>query len=652
MRKVIITWLLLTGVILEMSGQTNTFPGSGSVGIGTLSPSGSSALEIQSTDQGILIPRMTKAQRDAIASPATGLLIYQSNSQPGFYYFNGSMWVSLLAKGANLSLSNLAATTAVNSSLLPFADQVIDLGSSSRHWQKAFVETIQFADGSTMTTAPDDSLIFITGTGLQMTGTTLELANTSVVPGVYGSTTFIPQITVDAQGRITSVTDVAAAGGGSESDPQVGVISTDYTPRWNGTELVTGKIRDNGARLAVGGDFITSSKATFYNRESVFSAEQSAVRAVDRTVSGAGVATDYGTAMLGYAPDIPGLLPVSADHIAVYGSQLSGGGTGAALYGISNGNGSANYAVVATSTATGSLNFGLKSLVTGSGMTNRAVWAEASGGSFGNYAITVPENGGRSGFGWTTPNAIVGIRHDGSDDPFRIVNNDGSTNLVVDTEGRVGINMDPDAFSASFNVSGSQYISNKLAIGVSPATVFTPLTVHGDNEVVTVEGNDPYIQLKDAGNKIGYLRALGSDLQLATNAENDFGKLIFRTNGVNQMYINENGSIVIGSTSVIPATGYKLSVDGKIMCEELRVEMSPWPDYVFHDEYELLPLHELSAFIASNQHLPGIPAASEIESEGLEVGEMQAMLMEKVEELTLYIIELQRQIDELKATDY
>ena len=71
------------------------------------------------------------------------------------------------------------------------------------------------------------------------------------------------------KGRITSVTDVAAEGG-FESDPQVGVISTDYTPRWNRTELVTGKIRDNGARLAVGGDFITSSKATFYNRESVF----------------------------------------------------------------------------------------------------------------------------------------------------------------------------------------------------------------------------------------------------------------------------------------------------------------------------------------------------------------------------------------------
>ena len=87
--------------------------------------------------------------------------------------------------------------------------------------------------------------------------------------------------------------------------------------------------------------------------------------------------------------------------------------------------------------------------------------------------------------------------------------------------------MDPDGFSASFNVSGSQYISNKLAIGVSPATVFTPLTVHGDNEVVTVEGNDPYIQLKDAGNKIGYLRALGSDLQLATNAENDFRQAHF-----------------------------------------------------------------------------------------------------------------------------
>ena len=118
-----------------MSGQTNTFPGSGSVGIGTLSPSGSSALRYNQLIRGILIPRMTKAQRDAIVSPAISYLSIKVIHNPVLLF----QWIHvglLLAKGANLSLSNLAATTAVNSSLLPFADQVIDLGSSSRHWQK------------------------------------------------------------------------------------------------------------------------------------------------------------------------------------------------------------------------------------------------------------------------------------------------------------------------------------------------------------------------------------------------------------------------------------------------------------------------------------------------------------------------------------
>jgi hypothetical protein len=70
----------------------NTFPATGSAGIGTTSPNASSALDITSTTQGLLAPRMTAAQRNAIASPATGLLIFQTNSTPGFYYYNGTTW--------------------------------------------------------------------------------------------------------------------------------------------------------------------------------------------------------------------------------------------------------------------------------------------------------------------------------------------------------------------------------------------------------------------------------------------------------------------------------------------------------------------------------------------------------------------------------
>ena len=75
-----------------LKAQTNTFPSSGSVGIGTATPDPSAKLDIRSTSKGLLIPRMTQTQRNAIASPANGLFIYQTDNNPGFYYYNGSAW--------------------------------------------------------------------------------------------------------------------------------------------------------------------------------------------------------------------------------------------------------------------------------------------------------------------------------------------------------------------------------------------------------------------------------------------------------------------------------------------------------------------------------------------------------------------------------
>ncbi len=97
-------------------------------------------------------------------------------------------------------------------------------------------------------------------------------------------------------------------------------------------------------------------------------------------------------------------------------------------------------------------------------------------------------------------------------------------------------------------------------------------------------------------------------------------------------------------------TGYIASFDGKVICEELKVEISgTWPDYVFADDYQLPTLKEVEASINKNQHLPGVPSASEVSEKGLMVGEMQKILMEKVEELTLYTIAQQKQIDRLLA---
>lgn len=71
------------------------------IGIGTSSPSSSAKLDVSSTTQGFLIPRMTQAQRDAIGTPATGLMIFQTNNTPGFYYYTGSAWQAVSASGSS-----------------------------------------------------------------------------------------------------------------------------------------------------------------------------------------------------------------------------------------------------------------------------------------------------------------------------------------------------------------------------------------------------------------------------------------------------------------------------------------------------------------------------------------------------------------------
>ncbi|MDT7924823.1 MAG: hypothetical protein RRA60_08640, partial [Chlorobiota bacterium] len=74
------------------------------VGIGTNTPHPTALLELYSTSKGLLIPRMTQAERDAISSPATGLLIYQTDNTPGFYYWNGTAWIPLLSSSSGSGL--------------------------------------------------------------------------------------------------------------------------------------------------------------------------------------------------------------------------------------------------------------------------------------------------------------------------------------------------------------------------------------------------------------------------------------------------------------------------------------------------------------------------------------------------------------------
>jgi hypothetical protein len=119
--------------------------------------------------------------------------------------------------------------------------------------------------------------------------------------------------------------------------------------------------------------------------------------------------------------------------------------------------------------------------------------------------------------------------------------------------------------------------------------------------------------------------------------------------GVNGGNLRLDGTQVAIGADLNTATGYKLAVSGKVICEELKVKLSGnWPDYVFDAKYKLPSLSEVEKYIKENKHLPNIPAASEVETNGMEVGDMQKKMMEKIEELTLYVIELKKELDTLK----
>lgn len=110
---------------------------------------------------------------------------------------------------------------------------------------------------------------------------------------------------------------------------------------------------------------------------------------------------------------------------------------------------------------------------------------------------------------------------------------------------------------------------------------------------------------------------------------------------------DQGGNVGI-NTATVP-TGYKLAVKGNVIAEKLVVKTSTvWPDFVFKNEYKLPSLVEVEQFISKNSHLPEIPSAKEVETNGQDVGEMNRLLLKKVEEITLYLIELKKENQEIK----
>ena len=107
-----------------------------------------------------------------------------------------------------------------------------------------------------------------------------------------------------------------------------------------------------------------------------------------------------------------------------------------------------------------------------------------------------------------------------------------------------------------------------------------------------------------------------------------------------------DGNVAIGK--IAPRDDYKLTVDGSILCEKIKVVTHAGADFVFEDGYSLKAINELESYVNSHKHLPDVPSANEMINDGLELTEMNILLLRKVEELTLYIIEQNKRIEKLE----
>ncbi|MGJ1513820.1 hypothetical protein ACR79N_02440 [Sphingobacterium siyangense] len=203
----------------------------------------------------------------------------------------------------------------------------------------------------------------------------------------------------------------------------------------------------------------------------------------------------------------------------------------------------------------------------------------------------------------------------------------GRVNNNVYTTGAVNFTIDHNPNTKAFRVRAIE------TFGVT-----APLVVY--IKIRSINFNTGFNTYLTTGNEPNLVKRLPMTYDWDLIVGNTFSS----SEGILAIKAASNGNVGIGTANPTE----KLAVSGTIRAKEIKVEANPWPDYVFNDDHQLMPLDSLASFVKENKHLPNIAPAKSVEENGVALGELNRQLLQKIEEMTLYLIDQSKEIKSLK----
>lgn len=300
-------------------------------------------------------------------------------------------------------------------------------------------------------------------------------------------------------------------------------------------------------------------------------------------------------------------------------------------------------------------------------------WSSGSGGD-------IYYNGGQVGIGVSSPVANLQVKVGA----FSAVQNNYTGDVHVYTADTAGLNNyggavsfsriagsgkraaiaakqtggDEDEMGLAFFTHGGTYTADLVESVLITHSGYLKLNTTGAQFIFSNSGND-WVNYVSGTNGIFYnisRASTGGNEFFVYSDDDDYTKAYIKIGGTttisnsgtstfNNGFNVLSGNVGIGTTNT---HGYKLAVSGGVLAEKIYLEQETnWPDYVFSSKYHLRSLEETESYINENSHLPNMPSAAEVEENGYDLGTMNAKLLEKIEELTLHLINEHKRIDQI-----